>query len=489
MAKTHPSTREKLNIDIILSTYPEHPTSPLHKSNWVQSLQWLHSLNITPPTARTTLYTKLSPKHRQTCIHTLHHITKWCIDATVPGPDSDPTIPLYQTSAIPFWKLLLIFESTILAPHKPDIGSYSALLKKRLTLFKSGHIQQLYLESRPDVHTPTPPLTPPIFNDLKYNKHAQQCADQDNLHTAFARISSITPTATLTPHYLNILKKLYPPPIHFDVPVGNNPHNTRHKTTPATVLPELSQPTILKTLRRLKRGTASGPFASSIDIFKDYALYTTTVDTQTTYPYLATFSNLIQIIAQNKIPPAVKPYLAAQYVVALHKDPVNLDKLRPIGIGTALRRITAGCLMTHYGPNIAETLLPHGQLGIAISGGLDFICHSTQAQLETFMQTPSTSSRALLSLDIENMFNAISRQACRSQLLDNSKLQPLLPFFDLLYANPNTCWHKSPINHYDNFPQWEGFAQGCPLSGAFADIVLALVLRPINLQLQHRIKQ
>jgi hypothetical protein len=145
--------------------------------------------------------------------------------------------------------------------------------------------------------------------------------------------------------------------------------------------------------------------------------------------------------------------------------------------------------MTHYGPNIAETLLPHGQLGIAISGGLDFICHSTQAQLETFMQTPSTSSRALLSLDIENMFNAISRQACRSQLLDNSKLQPLLPFFDLLYANPNTCWHKSPINHYDNFPQWEGFAQGCPLSGAFADIVLALVLRPINLQLQHRIKQ
>jgi hypothetical protein len=305
----------------------------------------------------------------------------------------------------------------------------------------------------------------------------------------FARISSITPTATLTPHYLNILKKLYPPPIHFDVPVGNNPHNTRHKTTPATVLPELSQPTILKTLRRLKRGTASGPFASSIDIFKDYALYTTTVDTQTTYPYLATFSTLIQIIAQNKIPPAVKPYLAAQYVVALHKDPVNLDKLRPIGIGTALRCITAGCLMTHYGPNIAETLLPHGQLGIAISGGLDFICHSTQAQLETFMQTPSTSSRALLSLDIENMFNAISRQACRSQLLDNSKLQPLLPFFDLLYANPNTCWHKSPINHYDNFPQWEGFAQGCPLSGAFADIVLALVLRPINLQLQHRIKQ
>jgi hypothetical protein len=168
--------------------------------------------------------------------------------------------------------------------------------------------------------------------------------------------------------------------------------------------PKLSQTSILKTLRRLKRGTATGPFATSTDLLKDYALYTNTQDTQTTYPYLDTFSNLIHLIAQNKIPPAVKPYLSAQYVVALHKDTTNLDKLRPIGIGTALRQITAACLMTQYGTTIAETLLPHGQLGIAISGGLDFICHSTQAQIETFMRTPRTSTRALLSLDIENMF-------------------------------------------------------------------------------------
>jgi hypothetical protein len=297
------------------------------------------------------------------------------------------------------------------------------------------------------------------------------------------------PTASLTPHYLDILKQLYPPPIQYTTKNTTHCHNTRQRTTSNDILPELSKGTIIKTLRRLKRGTASGPFSTSIDVFKDYALYTTTRETTTTYPYLDAFCSLITLIAQNKIPSAVKPYLAAQYVVALHKDPQNLNKLRPIGIGTALRRITAASLMTQLGTTIAETLLPHGQLGIAISGGLDFICHSTQAQLETFMLTPQTSSRALVCLDIENMFNAISRQACRQQLSLNPHLQPLLPFFDLLYSNPNTCWHKSPLTHFDNFLQWEGFAQGCPLSGAFADIVLATILQPLNQQLQERLQQ
>jgi hypothetical protein len=485
--KVHPTTRGKLNIDIILSTYPEHPNCSQHKSNWLKTLQWITPLHITPATARSSLYTKLSPKHRQTCFHTFHHLLNWCIEASLPGPN-DPSIPTFQTTSTPFWKLLLLFESIILAPspNKPSQGSYSTLLKLRLTRFRSGNIQELYYDSRPNLDTPTQPLVPPVFNDLKYNKHAQQCADQDNLHTAFARISSITPTATLTPHYLNILKKLYPPPIPFNT---TNSHNTRSKLRTDLNLPTISQGNILKTLRRLKRGTATGPFATSIDLLKDYALHSTTQETQTIFPYLQTFTQLIHTIAHNKVPATVKPYLSAQYVVALHKDPNNLDKLRPIGIGTALRRITAACLMTQFGSTIAEVLLPHGQLGIAISGGLDFICHSTQAQLETFMPTPQASTRALLSLDIENMFNAISRGACRQQLHNNPKLQPLLPFFDLLYANPNTCWHKSPINHFDNFPQWEGFAQGCPLSGAFADIVLATVLQPLNQQLQARVRQ
>jgi hypothetical protein len=253
-----------------------------------------------------------------------------------------------------------------------------------------------------------------------------------------------------------------------------------------TPRPNITKDSLIKTLRHLKRGTATGPFATSIDLYKDYALFSIQNDSQTSFPYLDPFHELITVIAHNNIPANVKPFFAAQYVVALHKDPNNLDKIRPIGIGTALRRITAATLMTQYGPDFADILTPHGQLGISISGGLDFICHATQAQLSTFMPDPQHSTRALLTLDITNMFNAISRQACRYQISKFSTIHPLLPFFDLLYYTPNTCWHKSPDTHHANFPQWEGFAQGCPLSGAFSDLVLAMVLQPINHELQQR---
>jgi hypothetical protein len=127
-------------------------------------------------------------------------------------------------------------------------------------------------------------------------------------------------------------------------------------------------------------------------------------------------------------------------------------------------------------------------MGIAIPGGLDFICHTTQAQLQLFMPTPQQSQRALLMLDITNMFNAVSRDACRHILQTNPALQPLLPFFDLLYSVPNTCWYRTPDQTHNSFQQPEGFTQGCPLSGVFADLVLSLVLQPINIQLEARYK-
>jgi hypothetical protein len=103
--------------------------------------------------------------------------------------------------------------------------------------------------------------------------------------------------------------------------------------------------------------------------------------------------------------------------------------------------------------------------------------------------SPNQPTRALLTLDIANMFNAISRLACRQALLHDNTLQQLLPFFDLLYHQHNRCWYQTPQGAYQQFPQEEGFTQGCPLSGAFADIVLTQVLQPLNQQLQQRIRQ
>jgi hypothetical protein len=426
------------------------------------------------------LYHHLKPQHKPLVFGILAQIITWTNQALLPYESENPSaLPSSQTTATPFLKLLFIFESVFLAPPHTHHLSYSQLLQQRHTLFKHGTIQQLYFQTRSTKPPSKPTPIIPTFDDLQQNRTAQIAADNDNLQTAFNRIKSVTPQVSLTPHYLSILQKLYPPRISYDRPQ----HDTRQTKKPLAPLPPITPKQILKTMSKQKRGTAPGPFADSIDLFRDFATYTTH-RTQTSYPYLPLFTELINTLANNNIPTDTKTVFAAQYVIALHKDPNNLSKIRPIGIGTALRRLTAATLMTIYGTTIADFLVPHGQLAIAVPGGLDFIVHSTQAQVQTYV---TTHQRALVTLDIANMFNAISRQACRHTISQQPQLQPLLSYFDLLYSDANTCWYQTPELQYNYFPQPEGFTQGCPLSGAFADIVLTLVLQPINTALRQRI--
>lgn len=95
----HPSTRQQTNLDIILQTYPGPPTNPprlqAHQHAWTHSLQWLHSLEISPPTARISIYTKMAYKQKQTFLHTLHHVITWCNKATLPHQSSS-NLPSFQ---------------------------------------------------------------------------------------------------------------------------------------------------------------------------------------------------------------------------------------------------------------------------------------------------------------------------------------------------------------------------------------------------------
>jgi hypothetical protein len=68
----------------------------------------------------------------------------------------------------------------------------------------------------------------------------------------------------------------------------------------------------------------------------------------------------------------------------------------------------------------------------------NYISHPLSANL------PLTLAKLLL--DIINMFNAISRESTIDLLKSHETFSCLLPLFDLLYDNANTCWFLIP-NH------------------------------------------
>jgi hypothetical protein len=102
----------------------------------------------------------------------------------------------------------------------------------------------------------------------------------------------------------------------------------------------------------------------------------------TTLPYLSRFSQVLELILNNHIPSPITPLLAASHFTALHKDPSDHTKLWPISMGSALHCVTSKYIMVElYGPTFAKFLLPQGQFGITLKGGLQLMVDTARTQL------------------------------------------------------------------------------------------------------------
>jgi hypothetical protein len=274
-------------------------------------------------------------------------------------PARHPTtvLPAYQTSVEPPWKLLMLFDAMILHPTTSTDPRPDPTVLQRLAAFRHGDIQPLHTQAI----NITPPLrsNPPTFTDNDMPcKAAQALANDDNYRSAYQRVQASLPTATMTPAVRQRCEKLYPARITLADPVHPQ-HFTRGSTHNYPTFP-LDDANIHRALSSLKRGTAGGPFSDLTDILKSYALHSpaTQADEEPTLPHFTTFTKIIGLILNNRVPPLIARLLRSNRFIAFHKDPDDQTKLRPIGIGTAYRRVVGAVITTTYAPDFAELLLP-----------------------------------------------------------------------------------------------------------------------------------
>jgi len=136
---------------------------------------------------------------------------------------------MYERSATPFWKLLLLFEALICQPASSTTKLNTNVLR-RLKWLSAGRLQELFdeLSSCPPTK-PTNQARPTDideWNDNTFgllgrdmaknllqhaNLGAQKAADRDNLHAAFQRLDHSLPVALNTDATIAAVKeKLYP---------------------------------------------------------------------------------------------------------------------------------------------------------------------------------------------------------------------------------------------------------------------------------------
>jgi hypothetical protein len=230
--------------------------------------------------------------------------------------------------------------------------------------------------------------------------HKQLLIDLNNYRSVIARLIQNLPVAKINDSNLDNLRCLHPKSLGLGCfKKGHN--NLSRKPDKKCIV--FSPEQIILSLCRLHRGKAPGVLGDSLDIYIKTAKslnLNSTADQERVKASASFFSR----VANGEIPPKFQRLLRATYLVALEKDASDPNKLCPLGVPCAIRRITAAAILSEYSSVFAKHLLPFNYA----------VIRTMQLGVEKYISDRESSgklpSRALVSLGILNMFNEISRE-------------------------------------------------------------------------------
>ncbi len=325
-----------------------------------------------------------------------------------------------------------------------------------------------------------------VLTSSQIQQSAQDAADENNFKTAVTRAIKDTPVALNNECNINILKELHPSKLTYEPHIPQR--NTRSQQAGAnniTITPQ----DIITTFQKLKKGKAAGIQCDSTDIYirllRKRLPHDPTAAAKSSIAKL--YADFFTLIASGTYGEIERTYNNTIYLVALHKDVTNLKKLRPIGVPTAIRRVTAALLINKNKSDFTSHLLPFNY-ALGVHGGINTVVNTfrngtykyiTQPQLDNKRPT-----RALVSLDIRNMFNAVSRHKLREIIAH--EFPHLQPIADSLYKTTHHAKYKNLDGKWETIEVEEGFTQGCPFSPLFAGLVLTHILTKVNAELLTR---
>lgn len=201
----HIEKRSETNFDIVSSLiYP--PVEHILNNYWTDGLLWLQQHEVTEPTFRQSLITKIRWELEDEVLDAFEDLLNCCVKAS--DASKDPNLRCKQEyDKNPIWTLPFIFEQLILAPlPPPELRNAKDTTRQtilhRIRLFRSGQLRTLYNDSRTiksksaQEFRTNPPTT---------MASAQIAADNDNFKTANARITKNTPIATINDTNITIL--------------------------------------------------------------------------------------------------------------------------------------------------------------------------------------------------------------------------------------------------------------------------------------------
>ena len=324
-------------------------------------------------------------------------------------------------------------------PHSTgtDTTSQTATLAQRLFLFWNGSWDTLLTESTP---TQTPHGLPP--DDTRLAERVEKLTQQGVVGRASSILTS-PPKYTTNPADLKRIKALFT--------------MTRQKLFAAqpTQPPNRGDhllPALTKHLNHYPRNKQPGPDGSRNEH------WATITEDETT---LKNLSIIVTRLQHGHLPAeSLDAALTTQLAAKLKAN----RSIRPLAVGTAIRRITAAAIQNTYKQQIHKAAGTH-QYGVGRPNGADQIFKLVE---QRFTEHPT---HTIIHLDITNAFPSLPRQHLISAITANCP--SLAPTVQSWYARPSTTLWRDNTGTTHRIQTDCGVAQGCALSAAIYAISIA----------------
>ena len=167
---------------------------------------------------------------------------------------------------------------------------------------------------------------------------------------------------------------------------------------------------------------------------------------------------LVERIVRNPklIPEDLAPYFFGARLSALCK---SNGGIRPIAVGTILRKTVSQAYANIIAPQLPGFFLPH-QHGVGVPGGAENVVHGLRLLHEVDGES------VIVGIDFSNAFDSVERPAIAAAVQAN--FPQVRTWFDLCYGNPSHLLVKGR----DPIPSQRGVQQGDPLGPFFFAVAL-----------------
>ena len=370
------------------------------------------------------------------------------------------------------WKLLTFFDRLIFAVPRGSRGGVKHRSRKgrskledaiarRLALFWTGQYAELWADAVRAVGGVTDP-TSALLGRVLQGRPARR---QSPARARAARVARLVAAGQLSraaavvvqeqglqqsPGTLEALRALYPP-----APPGESAAG--EPALPVTLSPgdrARVEKGIAEAILKAPHRSGAGPSDSR---FEHWA---TLRDNEVG---LASASVVLTRLLVGEAPAeAVAAHLGAA-VVAL---PKRAGGVRPIAVGSVLRRLAARGACIAFSAELAQAVGPY-QYAVGVSAGCEKIRKVLAAEAELRPEA------VILALDFTNAFNSVLRSAVRAAVA--SRLGPLAPLCAVICGASTRHWYYDSSGG-NPVAASRGVDQGCPLSPGFFAVGIAPVL-------------